>query len=236
MIWFTSDTHYNHKNIVRGTAEWENKQRCRNFDTLEEHNNKLVENFNRLVKPEDTLYHLGDWSFGGVNSIWEFRKQLVCKDIHLILGNHDHHIEKDKRITMPKEEFIKYDYLLAHDIIGSTAYVDLQQLFSSVQHYREISINKQQIILCHYGMRVWNRSHHGSWMLYGHSHGTLDHMTPKFTNPTWIGDNYFVKNYKTMDVGVDTNDLLPYSISELHDVMVRKEVLLDIDHHNTETN
>ncbi len=37
----------------------------------------------------------------------------------------------------------------------------------------EISVNGQPIVLCHYAMRVSNRSHHGAWHLYGHSHGNL---------------------------------------------------------------
>src|SRR5687768_7511272 len=97
--WFTSDTHYHHKNIVRGCTEWEESpggQRTRNFDTLEAHDAALVENINKQVKENDVLYHAGDWSFGGIDSIWNFRKQIKCKTIHLILGNHDHHIENDR--------------------------------------------------------------------------------------------------------------------------------------------
>lgn len=205
MIYFTSDTHYNHKNIVSGTADWEDKSRCRQFDTLEEHNDKLVESINLRVKADDILYHLGDWSFGGIQSVSEFRDRLNCKDIHLIFGNHDHHIERNKD--------------------------NLQRLFSSTQHYKEIKINGRFIVLCHYAMRVWNHSHKGSWMLYGHSHGSLDAATPLFANPTWIGDQYFTKNIRTMDVGVDTNNLLPYSIGELDSLLSGREVLLDVDHH-----
>lgn len=87
--YFTSDTHYAHKNIVRGTTEWlgdEDKgqasvDRTRNFNTLEEHNQILIDNINQLVKENDVLYHLGDWSFGGYDNIWNFRKQLKCKNI-----------------------------------------------------------------------------------------------------------------------------------------------------------
>lgn len=85
-------------------------------------------------------------------------------------------------------------------------------------------------------MRVWNKSHKGSIMLYGHSHGTLDQLQPQFTSPTWIGDQYFIKNYKTMDVGVDTNNLFPYHIDEILDIMKEKEVLLGVDHHSKNTN
>ncbi len=61
-------------------------------------------------------------------------------------------------------------------------------------------------------------------------------MAPEISNPTWIGDQYFIKNFKTMDVGVDTNNLYPYSISEIIDIMNKKEVLLGVDHHNEKTN
>lgn len=221
--WFTSDTHYGHKNIVRGTSEWENKensQRVRDFNTMEEHNDTLVNNFNNLIKPDDTLYHLGDWSFGGHENIKKFRERLNCKNIHLIFGNHDQHIEPINSVY--------------------------RELFSSVQHYKEASFKipsvqagkygKTQIIMSHYAMRVWNNSHHGSIMLYGHSHGTLDEMTPNIANPTWIGDKYFIKNYRTMDVGVDTNNLYPYHLDEIISIMKNRELTLEVDHHNEKTN
>lgn len=217
MIYFTSDTHYNHKNIVRGTTSWEidkdekgSHQNLRDFDTLEEHNQKLVDNINSVVKENDELYHLGDWSFGGKQNILIFREQIKCKNIHIIFGNHDHHIEND-------------------GIIRNIA-------FKSYGYYKEIKYNKYNFILCHYAMRVWNKSHHGSIMLYGHSHGTLDEMTPEIANPTWIGDKYYIKNYRTMDVGVDTNNLFPYSIEDIIRIMNKRDVALEIDHHNKNTN
>lgn len=209
-IWFTSDTHYNHKNIVKGVAEWEDKSQCRDFATLEEHNDALVNNFNKLVKPEDTLYHLGDWSFGGFDAIKAFRSRLKCENIHLIYGNHDHHIERNRE--------------------------GVQGLFKSVQYYKEVAFpGTPKIILCHYAMRVWNHSHKGSWMLYGHSHGTLDANRPEFANPTWIGDMYYTRNYRTIDVGVDTHALYPYSLEELKEIMGARDIVLEVDHHNPET-
>lgn len=195
MIWFTADTHYNHKNIVRGTAEWEDKQQCRDFDTLEAHNDKLVANFNELVQPQDIVYHLGDWSFGGIDSIKAFRDRLYCKDIRICLGNHDHHIRNNKN--------------------------NVRSLFTHVFDYGvEITINKQKIVLDHYAKRVWNQSHHGSFCLYGHSHGMLKGYGP----------------YKTMDVGVDTNNLRPYAYDLVKLLLDPKKNLTDIDHHNEGTN
>ncbi len=211
--YFTSDTHYGHKNIVRGTSEWENKdngQRVRDFDTMEEHNDALVKSINALVKENDELWHLGDWSFGGFQNIIDFRKKLNCKNIHLVFGNHDHHIERNKE--------------------------GVQGYFKSVQYYKELSLNSHRIIMSHYAMRVWNKSHHGSIMLYGHSHGTLDEFTIDTTNPTWIGDQYFIKNYRTMDVGMDTNNLYPYHLDEIIDKMKARDMHMEIDHHNSKTN
>lgn len=193
-IWFTSDTHYHHKNIVRGCTNWEGSlQRCRDFDTLEQHNQTLVDNINNVVKENDILYHCGDWSFGGFDNIWNFRKQLNCKNIHLIFGNHDHHIENNRG--------------------GCQGY------FTSVQYYKEIFVDKNKIILFHYAMRVWNQSHHNSWLLYGHSHGTID-------------NNYG----KSMDVGVDTHpEFRPYHYDEIKQIMNNRESVL-IDHHSEKTN
>lgn len=210
-IFFTSDTHYGHKNIVRGCTNWEGDlDRCRDFDTLQEHNEALINNINNVVKNDDTLYHLGDWSFGGFSNILEFKRRIKCKEVHLICGNHDTSIENNRD--------------------------GIQGAFSSVQHYKEVKVDKHHFILSHYAMRVWSKSHHGSIMLYGHSHGTLDERKPEFTCPTWIGDDYFIKNYKTMDVGVDTNMLYPYHIDEILMIMQNKEVVLEIDHHTKLTN
>jgi calcineurin-like phosphoesterase family protein len=211
MIWFTSDTHYNHKNIVRGVSKWEDKSTCRDFSTVEEMNNVIVENINRVVKADDTLFHLGDWSFHGNGIIHEFRNKLICKNIHLIYGNHDTSI---------------YESL------------ELQQSFQSVATYREISVNGQKIMLSHYPFRTWNKWHHGSWMLYGHCHGNLQHQIPSRLLKQLIEENRWddiraladgkdvpelCPNGRSMDVGLDTHpEFRPYSITEIHNIMDSK--------------
>lgn len=232
---FTSDTHYDHLNIIRGTSQWKSfepgssHQAVRDFDTQEEHNQQLVNNINETVDENDTLYHLGDWSFNGIENIWKFRKQIKCKNIHLILGNHDHHLEKPKLMKPEfQQEAVKLGYYNPFN------YLDL---FKSVSYYKEITIEKQRIIMSHYSMRVWNKSHHGSWMLYGHSHGSL----PEYGKITIINTSYIESyetfhRYKTMDVGVDANpDFKPYSFEEIKEIM-KSRVSLQVDHHGPDTN
>jgi predicted phosphodiesterase len=59
-------------------------------------NQALVDGINKNVKFNDVLIHLGDWSFGGIDKIWEFRKQINCQNIYHVYGNHDHHISRNK--------------------------------------------------------------------------------------------------------------------------------------------
>ena len=211
MIWFTSDPHYNHRNLIAGLSSWENKQGCRDFQDLDSHNARLCDNINNVVMPDDTLYVLGDWSFGGFESVQAFADRLSCQNIHLILGNHDHHIRNNRG--------------------------DCQQYFASVKEADQIVVEGQTINLYHYSCRVWDKSYRGAWMLYGHSHGSLPEYTSKTAAPQWIGDDYMVKSYKTMDVGMDTHpEFRPYSFDELKVIMDQRDVLLDVDHHGATTN
>ena len=136
-IWFTSDSHWGHKNICIGVSEWDDKeQSCRKFDTLEEMNELIVSNINKYVKEDDILYHLGDWSFGGIENIWEFRKQINCKNIYLVPGNHDHHIKSNK--------------ILPNCIIR-TFNLNSKDVFTEVlPELTKIKIDKQEILLSHF--------------------------------------------------------------------------------------
>lgn len=149
-VWITSDTHYNHKNICRGVTDWRlpNDEipinRTRDFQNLDKMNSTIVDNINELVGQDDVLIHLGDWSFGGFEKIREFWDRLVCKNIHLILGNHDHHIENNRE--------------------------NIQDLFLSVSHYNTLEINGKKIRLMHYPISSWNGLSKGYIHLHGHCH------------------------------------------------------------------
>jgi calcineurin-like phosphoesterase family protein len=49
----------------------------------------------------------------------------------------------------------------------------MPEIFTSVRPLMEIKIQGNTVVLCHYAMRTWNKSHYNSWQLYGHSHGGL---------------------------------------------------------------
>ena len=179
MIWFISDSHFGHGNIIkycnrpfmnkyeqnivdnhkRGDKLYDDLRISQ--DTIDRHDDALIDNINRIVKPKDTLYHLGDFA---LRNIGHYRHRIKCEEVHLILGNHDYLKDRD------------------------------EEGFYSVSDYKEIKYEGRFIVLSHYAMRVWNRSHRGSIMLYGHSHGTLPGIKNSF------------------DVGVDCHGYCPISI------------------------
>ena len=66
-------------------------------------------------------------------------------------------------------------------------------------------IDGHYVMVCHYAMRVWARSHYNSWMLYGHSHGQLE------------------PRGKQHDIGVDNNMYYPVSFDRICEIMKDRE-------------
>jgi calcineurin-like phosphoesterase family protein len=150
-IWITADTHYSHKNICRGVTDWRNPDgtipiaNTRDFPTVAKMNDIMVNNINNVVMQDDILIHLGDWSFGGFESIKEFWNRLVCKNIYLFLGNHDHHIKKNRD--------------------------GIRELFISVDKEEEdYNFDGYQIHLHHYPIMSWKNIKEGTIHLHGHTH------------------------------------------------------------------
>lgn len=205
-IWFTSDTHYAHKNICRATTSWTDAERLtRDFKSLDEMNANICYEINQRVRQDDILFHLGDFSFGGIHNTIAFRNQIMCKNVHLVLGNHDQHIERN--VT------------------------DLQDLFSSVQHYLDLDIRmyndpvkqttlvmKQEFVLMHYPIQSWAGMNKGVIHLHGHVH---------------LPPHQRLGKGKMMDVGVDGNGLKPISLLEVMQIMAKQPISanLPFDHH-----
>ncbi len=183
MIHFTSDTHWGHKNII--------KYSNRPFSSVEEMDETLINNWNAVVKPNDIVWHLGDFAFCDYKSFTQILRRLNGTK-NVILGNHDKIIINN------------WDNLID------------SKLLNSIQYYKELKADGQMIVLLHYGMRVWNKSHHGSIHLYGHSHGSLP------------------PHGKSVDVGVDskeiTSEYRPVSLDEVIKYMSKRQGEV-VDHH-----
>jgi calcineurin-like phosphoesterase family protein len=85
-IWVTSDTHFNHANILNFTDSEGNK--VRPFTSVEDMNQTMIERWNEVVKPGDKVYHLGDVFFGSKDSFKQLWPKLNGSK-RLIVGNHD---------------------------------------------------------------------------------------------------------------------------------------------------
>lgn len=89
-IWFTSDCHFNHVNAIPYCD--------RPFETVEEMNQTLIDNWNSVVKNEDTVYVLGDFIMGSPSTVKNIVNQLNGKII-VVRGNHD----TDKKLEIYDE-------------------------------------------------------------------------------------------------------------------------------------
>ena len=149
-VWITSDTHYHHKNICRGVTNWRTQDgkipvnSTRDFQTLDEMGDAIVNNINSKVGQDDTLIHLGDVAFGGFDRLEQFLDRLICKNIYLVLGNHDHHIKNNR-------SFIKDRFMV-------------------VKNYMEVNIDGADFVLCHYPLQSWHGLNKGVIHLHGHVH------------------------------------------------------------------
>lgn len=79
-IWFTSDTHFGHHRII---------ELCdRPFDNVDHMNSVIVNNFNEVIQPDDTLVHLGDVALGSISDSLPVVSRINGRKI-LVPGNHD---------------------------------------------------------------------------------------------------------------------------------------------------
>ena len=136
---FTSDTHFNHANIIRFCN--------RPFKDVNQMNEVLIENWNRVISPGDTVFHLGDFCLGG-SLEWTNVLDRLNGKMHLILGNHD-------------MKNIRQGYI---------------NRFENVVMQMHIEIGKRCIYLNHYPFLCFGGSYRDVWQLFGHVH-TSPHNT-----------------------------------------------------------
>ena len=79
-IWFTSDTHFGHANIIKFCN--------RPFRDVTEMNEEIIRRWNETVPEDGLVFHLGDFCYGGSKE-WNDVMYRLHGKIYLILGNHD---------------------------------------------------------------------------------------------------------------------------------------------------
>lgn len=139
-MFFTSDTHFRHKSIQKFCPD------SRGTDGVNEHDRRLIRNWQSQVQPDDLVFILGDFSFGDADETRRTLDQLPGQKI-LIYGNHD--------------KVIRSDY-------------SLQKMFHKCTEYMRIHVEEFPIILFHYPIYEWDMIHRGAFHLHGHVHGSLD--------------------------------------------------------------
>lgn len=184
--WIFGDPHAFHTNLTRGVSKWDDKSRCRDFDTAEEMTEVVASNINSLVKEEDQVICVGDWSFGSVENILKFRKMIKSGHVGLIRGNHDH--SPDTKLG----DSLVYD------------------CFSFYVDYLELTHKGSKLVIFHYPIASWNGMSKGSIHLHAHCH-----------SPTEM--KYF-NGGRSMDVGLDGNNLMPYNLDEVIEDLKKRPV------------
>lgn len=135
-LFFTSDLHFCHKNIIRFCD--------RPWSTTEEMNEGLVERWNKKVSPDDTVFCLGDFCFGG-SAEWKKWREKLNGHIILIRGNHDRRMSSTMEV-----------------------------LFDEVLYQAQLEIDGRSVYLNHYPFLTyggcWRKEKAAVWQLFGHVH------------------------------------------------------------------
>lgn len=142
-IFFIADTHFGHANIIRHCG--------RPFADADEMDRYMIQAWNARVRPEDTVYTIGDFSFR-VPDPKRYADACSGRKI-LVRGNHDKKLLKDPAYTA---------------------------CFEDVQDMMELSLGGRRLVLCHYPMAEWPGYYQGAWLIYGHIHNHTGTETFQF--------------------------------------------------------
>ncbi len=137
MNYYISDWHYGHANCIH----FDNRP----FKTCEEMNDELIRRWNSVVKPDDSVYVLGDMFWCKGDEAVSVLKQLAGNK-YLIKGNHDR----------------------CHD-------GEFVRSFSCIKDYMEVEDSGRKIVLSHYPIPCFKNHFYGWYHLYGHVHTSFEH-------------------------------------------------------------
>lgn len=155
----------------------------RPYQTVLEMNDALIKNWNDIVDDNSIIIHIGDVTLESNAS--KYFDQLRGKLIYVVPGGHDHRWLKG---WQDSQRVKVLPPLVTFEIDMNIGYPEV-------------------FVACHYSPRVWDRSHHGSYCFYGHSHGNL----------AGLG--------RSIDVGVDNFGYSPVSYKTLKYILSTEEPL-----------
>ncbi|OFZ81374.1 MAG: hypothetical protein A2583_15910 [Bdellovibrionales bacterium RIFOXYD1_FULL_53_11] len=187
MIFFTADHHFYHSNIIRFCS--------RPFATVEEMNEELIKRWNAVVAPDDTVYHLGDFSLA-YRPVELFAPRLHGEK-HLIMGNHDLcHPRKKKKAAIggpiyERSGFKTLELERTMVIAGETVLLNHFPYLSTEEAKPEFQVKFQSL----------RPKDMGKWLLHGHIH-----------------EKWKVKG-RMINVSVDVWDFYPVPITEIEKII-----------------
>lgn len=185
-IFWTSDTHFGHTNIIKYCQ--------RPFENVDEMNQKMIENWNNVVGPDDVVFHLGDVGFGSVRSIVDILQQLNGHK-YLILGNHDWSTIKG-------------------DKAGA-----FRNCFEDCTQQMKVRVDGRVIWMNHFPFLTFENMYNGmdaAWQLFGHVHSGKHQTTGLDINRL----QYLYPNQ--YDVGVDNNNYTPVSYDQVKSIITEQ--------------
>ncbi len=199
-IFVTADSHLGHENIIKFCN--------RPFETVAEMDQVLIDNWNKVVGPDNDVYHLSDFTLGAAFVARQYFRQLNGRI--KVLANPWHH---DKRWLQDVA------WLPGRDVMGVFNISDS----SSTRFYSPVDILPPMVVLeiegmgnegrplavtlCHYPLAVWDRKRYGAWHLHGHIHTkNTDGESGEFR----------------LDVGVDQMNYSPVHLGGVLEFMLEK--------------
>lgn len=208
MDWFISDTHFGHGNIMKychrpflKTFEEKMLNEHQDFRVCRESvdlmDQTILDNINSVVKPDDNLWHLGDFCFADYNTARRYRERIDCKNVFLIRGNHD-------------KDFVRGLFTEVHEQLAIT--VGYQRLF--LNHYPMLSWNHS-----HKGVWMLHGHVHGVIRRNPAIKALYDQM--------YICDVGVDGPDRDLHEGVYDHTFKPWSVAEISRYMTAKQITKD---------
>jgi len=219
-VYFVSDLHFCHDRPFILEK--------RGFKTIQEHDETLIERWNKKVRPSDVVINCGDFILGAgqksQEKFYELINRLNGRHIYL-WGNHNAGAKPSyqKLIQEKYENKVEEVYPLSISTkYGSFEYRGYNLLVKVVKDSPKMREYSRYLFCSHFAHRLWIDSHKGRvWHISGHSHGSDPESQPESSK-------------LRLDVGIE-NFGEPISLEEVERVFENKKIEV-VDHHDKSTN